>query len=78
MWSQRLGALRQLKRHHALDPSEFLVFPEHDLTVLVVSKNACTSIKQALGATVGIEAPDIHAAAGWHTRRRWGMGIDIL
>lgn len=67
---QQLLYARALVRHHELDPPEWLVFPDRRLAFLVLSKNACTSIKRAIGQRYGIDAPDIHAAPGWTPHRR--------
>lgn len=63
---------RALVRHGQLDPREWLVFPDRRLAYLVLSKNACTSIKRAIGERYGVYAPDIHAATGWKPFKRWG------
>jgi hypothetical protein len=70
---QQLRYARSLLRHRQLDPREWLVFPDRRLAFLVLSKNACTSIKRAIGERYGISAPDIHAAPGWRPHRRWGL-----
>lgn len=70
---QQLLYARALVRHGQLDPREWLVFPDRRLAFLVLSKNACTSIKRAIGARYGIDAPDIHAAVGWKPHKRWGL-----
>lgn len=64
---------RALVRYRQLDPREWLVFPDRRLAFLVLSKNACTSIKRAIGERYGIAAPDIHAAPGWKPHKRWGL-----
>lgn len=70
---QQLLYLRSLARYRQLDAREWLVFEDRQLAFLVLSKNACTSIKRALGERCGIDAPDIHAAPGWKPHKRWGV-----
>ncbi len=70
---QQLLYARALARHRQLDPREWLVFPDRRLAFLVLSKNACTSIKRAIGQRYGVDAPDIHAASGWKPYKRWGL-----
>jgi hypothetical protein len=70
---QQLLYARALLRHRQLDPREWLVFPDRRLAFGVLSKNACTSIKRALGDRYGICAADIHAAPEWKPHKRWGM-----
>jgi hypothetical protein len=61
---KKIFFLKDLLLHGEIEPREFLVLDDKKCAFLVLSKNACTSIKITIGKTYGIKTDDALAIHG--------------
>jgi chondroitin 4-sulfotransferase 11 len=61
---KKIFYLKDLLLHGEIEPREFLVLDNKNCAFLVLSKNACTSIKITIGKTYGIKTDDALAIHG--------------